>query len=341
MITEDSFAQLMHELGDVDAPPSEARLTGIQSKIKRVRVRRTLTAAVAVIAIVAAGVAFATLRGGPPAVPASVPRSWTADDGVVYKLIKYVTLDTAHQKSLVVSVPATSPITIRFTCAADSPVPNDPQAPEYPAVEIGSGRYTLDTLDQARLLLCHEHASNVADYDQTRLPATGGVAHLTISGQQTGAGAMPEVFPARWTFAVYTWVIPKVLRPVPTLPPPPTFDGYRLVSTLTASWPREPSVTFHLPANVTWGIVFGCSDALRGNSPYVSGFTTQSTFQTIIDGKADPGATVLDCEPSADEGPAIVDADPVGRTVTITFDLASMYRSRINVIQVGVYYATN
>ncbi len=342
MISQDSFVRMMHDLGDVDAPPTDGRLDGIQHKITRVRLRRTLTAAVAVIAVVAAGLAIVSARNAPPAVPANVPKSWTTADGVTYKLVGYVTLDTAHQNSVTLTVPATAPITLRYTCVNESTgSPNEEPTTFFAKVTAGAGVFanTFEP-DDLELNCAEAHSPALVDFDTTKLAATGDAAKLIIKGMPVPYNGVPRVFAARWSVAVYTWVIPTTLTPAPALPPMPQMPGFRLAAVRTAVWPQH-TISFQVPAHTTWGPVLNCSDTFVGAVGSALQLGLDNSWSMSIDKQPPNHSEGLQCTGRVDVDAGIADqSGPVSTTttVTITFALDPIYQERSGIFQVGVYY---
>ncbi|HEY1487336.1 MAG TPA: hypothetical protein VGF84_14620, partial [Micromonosporaceae bacterium] len=147
-ISQDTFVRHMHSFDDIDIPPVEGRNDAIRRRIKRTRRRRAIVAGVAAIAVIAAGLAgVVTLQNRSPRIPAAIPKSWTADDGVIYRRIGFATLDTGKRNSVTVTVPArTAPIAILTLC---DPKPDGIENLNFASVEAKVGATTTTLAEPA------------------------------------------------------------------------------------------------------------------------------------------------------------------------------------------------
>jgi hypothetical protein len=351
MISQGTFVDLMHGLGDADAPPADSRLDAIHHRIRVVRVRRAVTAAAAVIAIVVAGIVVASVRPAPVPMPtapspspspsslqADMPQSWTAADGVTYRLVKVVSLDTAHQGMTTLSVPADTPITLRYRCVGD-PATTD-GVPGFDLTWIRVGQSTDMDATTDRELACSTRVA-LADLDTAKLTRAGGDATLAIEGWPAGtsAHAVMRVHPGLWTVGVYSWSTRTAQRTPPFLPAAPDIPGYHRVTFHPVPWPRT-WVTFDVPANTTWTTLLTCSDTFAGAAPNLARPGLDNAIQVSIDGKPAGGPVGFDCPTSIAPGTVPIDHAPAGkpRTIKITVTIDPIYDHRLGEILFTIYY---
>lgn len=371
-MSHDTFVALMRGYNDDEVPPAQGRRESIHRRIRRIRRRRTAAACgVTAVVVLAAGVtpALWPSRPTPPAPSAtstamppaatSMPMSWVAADGVAYLRIGVATLDTStSRKSVTVTVPVgTTPIAVVSGC-----VPVDAQATQ--AVKIGVGTTSVASSSAvycgdgtlAALSPSLAGATRLTDYDPTAVAHPDGSIALTFDGSKNAYTSADitspppvTVHPARWTFGIYMWLIPKHLTPPGPAPvlPATLASTWHLHTTYTGTWPQKRDVSFPIPPGVRWGYVYVCPGALAGavqdvdldrhsNQVMVNGITV-TTDGSLRGGQGcghNPQVT----------GAALVDMSLNNSSSTLTAKITqtytNLYDARSGAWAIGVYFDT-
>lgn len=284
-MSHDAFVARLRQIGDEELPASRGstatldavprpvnhaeRRAAVGRRItarKRLRVASAL-ASVLVVALAVVG-AVAVRHSNSSVEPAAAPlpapaAEFTAADGVVYRKIGSVSIDTAKTGSVSVTVPAgTEPISIYATCALADPHSREDSAMSLETAPSYQG--------YGGVFSCRGSHPAVQEFSRSEL--TGRTLRFATAATLADA---PTNAHARWLFSVYTWVVPKALRPAPAAPVMPatiTLNGqpYTLTTKAIGSWPQQRSAQLTVPAGTKpWVLAVACTSAIAGKPIYV------------------------------------------------------------------------
>jgi hypothetical protein len=347
-ISEQTFAALMRDLGDADAPPPVDRSVAIARRAARIRRRRTMIAVGAVVAVViaTAGGAYAVNRPSPrPPVTSLVddgmPASFTESDGTTYQRLAALTLKTSTQSTTSVVLPASAgPVAIVLRCPDGIGVRDGVEAlfslTGAPSPNAGRLDCPLSGYMPSRAVAGLPTHTQILELDPTTTQPKNRRPTLTIE--------LTSRVPVAVVFGIYSWHVPSHPEPALAVPPMPTTDGHwALHKEYFGVWPSRTSVTVIIPKGVRWGMLNACPDVLTGADPDQTEAVGKLTLplnglRVVVNGEVSQmspcrNAAALPSKSVGNEWTA-----KAVTTVTLTMAYSTMYRVRTGTWAVGIYY---
>lgn len=240
---------VLREHADATPPVNPARRTEVESRIRRIRTRRTAgMGGVALVAAAALGFAFLPGTAEPPpqatvttAQPSSpLPERFTSPDGSAYRRVAMKTMRSTGKEKTTITVPYTGkPLDVAGSCAG----PKDGTVP--PRVSTAApgpdARFYGCAKDmQLRPVDVPKGATQVEIVFDTVISGRG-----CVWNKDRTRCVPQKPKPSDWTLAVYEWTPP--VTPVEPAPPrdlPARLGPWKLSDTGSGTWPRDKSVAF-------------------------------------------------------------------------------------------------
>ncbi len=328
--SRDELVALLHDYADVEPPYPLAIRDGIARRVRRGHRRRAaLAGALAVVlGIVTIGVIHAAKGPDVAKLPAlSLPAPVFSREGVTYRRVAVVYLDTSRRHSATATIPAgNTPVAVYASCKLARPHSTDVSAVALDTVAAyaaSGGQFS-----------CTNPESLVTQVDRSGLPGAG--TRLTFTVMDSYADG-PADAPAGWAFGIYIAAASGHPAPPPAAPASVTSAGssYALISTYSGFWPDQRSVLITIPAGKPSVILFECPEPLAA---------VRIWLPTTEDGEFINGNVLTCAAPDGDTTGAIAElgrqrppaaSTPEPATFTLIFD--PLDQSLAGTWVIGVY----
>ncbi|MGW0811041.1 hypothetical protein [Nonomuraea sp. NPDC002799] len=203
--------EVLRERAEAPSPANPYRHEEVRARVRGVRRRRSVTAAVTAAAVVMTGVALLTVTDGPAprktttvaAQPvAGLPERFTSADGTAYRRIATATLKADGAQKTSIKIPVTGrPLDVAARCHSD-------KGGDRPSVTV-DGKET----DGPGFMPCLRQ-----DMELRPLIVSGNATEVTVGFDATTGGCLMDkksgsCLPSRarradWSLAVYEWAPP-------------------------------------------------------------------------------------------------------------------------------------
>ncbi|MFC4120765.1 hypothetical protein [Nonomuraea zeae] len=285
-MTVHDLREVLRERAEDRSPANPHRHDQVRARIRRVRVRRRVTAGAAVVAALAAGVALLpgvvetprreTTAAAQP--DSELPERFAAGDGAEYRRLATAALAAGGEKATSITFPVSGkPLDVAAIC-------DGPPGSATPRIAV-DGRQTgvhgfspcMEPGMQLRALPVPEGATEVTVTFDTTTSGSG-----CVRKRQDGPCVAVTPKRADWSLAVYEWTPPaRPVEPEQVRAFPTRLGGMRLATSRSGVWGEERDFSVTVTSGGgKLGIEQLCTGELAGRmwfSYTIDGRDTQST----------------------------------------------------------------